>query len=220
MLLNVEQTIIDYLNKYGFLFENDALILLEDIKNQNQIQRIKDLYKKKRQEIKDKKDSEIQSIKDFATSVAKDYSDELDLNKIVKKKKEQVIKLFVTRNNLLKKEAIRRIKIINQSGKVISGLSLASIIIYGSIQIYKEELKKMENLCSNKIGKERKKCMLKKKIKLAKNRISFLNTAKFKCKDSKDPVSCKSKLDQEKLKIHEKIKDYFRQLREDMGMEW
>jgi len=32
MILNIEQTIIDYLNKFGFLFENDALVLLEDIK--------------------------------------------------------------------------------------------------------------------------------------------------------------------------------------------
>ena len=83
MILNVEQTIIDYLNQFGFLFENDSIVLLEDLKTEKKIQKVKEFYKKRRQELKDNRDDQIEALKDFAMDLAKDAVDEFEIENTV-----------------------------------------------------------------------------------------------------------------------------------------
>jgi len=68
MILNIEQTIIDYLNKFGFLFENDALVLLEDIKLDKKIKEIKEKYKKKKDKLKEFRDIALDNLKEIFKS--------------------------------------------------------------------------------------------------------------------------------------------------------
>ena len=82
MILNIEQTIIDYLNKFGFLFENDALVLLEDIKLDKKIKEIKEKYKKKKDKLKEFRDIALEKLQEIFKSAAEskveEYGDELN----------------------------------------------------------------------------------------------------------------------------------------------
>ena len=102
MILNVEQTIIDYLNQFGFLFENDSIVLLEDLKTEKKIQKVKEFYKKRRQELKDNRDDQIEALKDFAMDLAKDAVDEFEIENTVTRKRDQIIRAFVSKQNMLK----------------------------------------------------------------------------------------------------------------------
>lgn len=220
MILNVEQTIIDYLNQFGFLFENDSIVLLEDLKTEKKIQKVKEFYKKRRQELKDNRDDQIEALKDFAMDLAKDAVDEFEIENTVTRKRDQIIRAFVSKQNMLKQQEIAKINQIKSGGKLVTGMALASILIYGALKLYYSELEKANFICSSKVGKEKHKCFLKQKITSVQKRISFLDRSKVKCSESKDPVKCKDKIDEEIVRLKQKANDYFEELRTDMGIEF
>ena len=221
MLLNIEQTVIDYLNKFGFLFENDALVLLEDIKLDKKIKEIKDKYKKKRNELKKYRDTALDKIKEIALSTAdsqgQETADELNetILDMIEKKKQRIKQLYYLKSAYLNtqqaKEIEKTLKMYKNT-KIISGVALASLIIYTSFQIYKDTNDKYKKNCEKKTGKDKEKCILNNRIIALKKRLNFLNGATIKCNKSKDPVKCKDKLDEEMLKIKEKIEDHIKNI--------
>jgi ABC-type multidrug transport system fused ATPase/permease subunit len=223
MLLNIEQTVIDYLNKFGFLFENDTLVLLEDIKINKKIKEIKDKYKKKKDDLKEYRDEALDKIKEVAVATAdskgQETADELneELLELIEKKKQRIRHLYLIKKAYLNGQESKEIEktlLTYKSVAIISGITLASLIIYTSYQIYKETNKKYKKNCIKKTGKEKEKCILNNRIISLKKRLDFLNGASIKCNKSKDPVKCKDKLDEEILKIKEKIENYVKELYE------
>ena len=216
MLLNIEQTVIDYLNKFGFLFENDSLLLLEDIKLDKKIKEIKEKYKKKKDKLKEFRDMALDNLKEiFKSSIeskVEEYGDELneEILEVIEKKKQRIKQLYYIKKNLLNAQEAKEIEKVMfkyKSSAIISGTALASLIIYTAYQTYKVSNNKYKKNCEKKVGIEKDKCILKNKIFSLKKRLNFLNGATIKCNSSKDPIKCKDKLDEEILKLNEKLKE-------------
>lgn len=211
-----EKIIIDYLNKFGYLFENDTLVLLEDIKIDKKIKEIKDKYKKKRNELKKYRDTALDKIKEIALSTidsqGQETADELNetILDMIEKKKQRIKQLYYIKSAYLNTQQAKEIEKtlkMYKSTKIISGVALASLIIYTSYQIYKDTNDKYKKNCEKKTGKDKEKCILNNRIIALKKRLNFLNGATIKCNKSKDPVKCKDKLDEEILKLNEKLKE-------------
>lgn len=221
MILNVEQTVINYINKFGFLFENDTLLLLEDVKLNKKIKEIKTKYKKKNDDLKKYRDDALDKTKEIAISTAdsqtQEYADELNekILDMIEEKKQRIKQLYFIRSANLNAQQAKEIeKAIKtyKTTKIISGIALASLIIYTSYQIYKDTNNKYQKNCEKKPGKIREKCILNNRIISLKKRLDFLNGASIKCNKSKDPVKCKDKLDEEILKIKEKIEEQIKNI--------
>ena len=214
MLLNVEQTIIDYLNKFGFLFEDDALVLLEDIKIDKKIKEIKEKYKKKKDKLKEYRDIALEKLKELFKSAAEaqveKYGEELNekIIETIEKKKQRIRQLYLIKKTYLNSQEAKEIEKVlfkYKATAIISGTALASLIIYTAYQTYKETNNKYKKNCEKKVGIEKDKCILKNKIFSLKKRLNFLNGATIKCNSSKDPIKCKDKLDEEILRLKDKL---------------
>ena len=224
MILNVEQTLLDYLNEYGFLFENDSVILKEDINTYKKIEKVKIIYKQKRERLDKEKEDAIEKIKDHREGILqklKDYGIELgkevteDIEDDVHNQVRRVARFFLGKKALLSKEELETIRKIKKGSLVVSGVGLASMLIYTSYKTYKKDERKYEKYCEDKKGRQKRVCILNIRIELLKRRSKFLNNAAIKCDYSKNPVECKKKLDQEKIRLEEKIKDYLTDLRSE-----
>jgi len=214
MLLNIEQTVIDYLNKFGFLFENDTLVLLEDIKLDKKIKEIKEKYKKKKDKLREYRDIALDKLKEIFKDATKQHGQEYanELNEkifdMVEKKKQRIRQLYLIKKNLLNAQEAKEIeKVIfkYKAAAIISGTALASLIIYTAYQTYKETNNKFKKNCEKKIGIDKDKCILQNRITALKKRLNFLNDVSIKCNESKDPIKCKDKLDEEILKLKNKL---------------
>jgi ABC-type multidrug transport system fused ATPase/permease subunit len=214
MFLNIEQTVIDYLNKFGFLFENDTLVLLEDIKIDKKIKEIKEKYKKKKDKLKEYRDKSLDKLKeifkDATEQYGQEYADELNekIFDIVEKKKKRIRQLYLIQKNLLNAQEAKEIEkamFKYKATAIISGVALASLIIYTAHQTYKETNNKYKKNCEKKIGIDKDRCILKNRIVALKKRLNFLNGASIKCNKSKDPIKCKDKLDEEILRLKDKL---------------
>jgi hypothetical protein len=212
MILNVEQTIIDYLNKFGFLFENDSLLLLEDLKTEDKKNKIKEKYKKKRKALDNQKDGALKNLDDFSKSFGHGLADKAneEITEKVAKQKHRIKKLWFLKRAYLNGQEVRELEKITtlhkKSAIIISGVAFASMVIYTSYQIYRDTNSKYKKICGNKKGIEKDRCILQNRIKALKNKLDFLNGATIKCNKTKDPVKCKDKLDEEILKTREKLK--------------
>jgi hypothetical protein len=207
MVLNIEQTIVDYLNKFGLLFENNTLSANPNI--ENKIKETRKKYKRKRKQLLKHKESALEKLKEFAKSLGEDLADEM-IEKLEKQKLRIRSVYLIRKSSLWKKELeeIQRLKSISKkSGLVISGIGLASLLIYSSYKVYTDNKKRYQSLCLNKTGKEKYDCIKKYKVISLRKRYQFLNNAAIKCNYSKHPVKCKDKLDEEMLKIKLKIED-------------
>ena len=222
MILNIEQTTINYLNKFGFLFENDALVILEDIKQEEKIKEIKEKFKKKREILDNNKETLLDKLKEFGESVLGEYTDSANekiANKI-EEKKQRIRNMWFAKKaylNAQELKEIQKLKFKYKTTGVISGVTLASMIIYTSFQIYKDTNNKYKKNCEKKTGKDRERCILHNRSLALKNRINFLNGATIKCNKSQDPLKCKDKLDEEILKIREKLRDDIEKFKEIAG---
>jgi hypothetical protein len=63
--------------------------------------------------------------------------------------------------------------------------------------------------CKGLTGKRKNICIKNEKERMLNQRILFLKKSINRCKYSKHPVECKAKIDQEILRMEEKLKDYF-----------
>lgn len=207
MELHVEQTIIEYLEKYGYLFENDSLILFEDLK----IEKIKEKYRKKKEDLKKNKESYMETLKDFGNRVQGDVGANIQDQVEDKIKKLQLA--YTLKKQLLKAEEAVEIKKIGlKHGIMLSGVGLASVLLYSSFKLYLDNKKKIKEHCSKKKGLEKQKCIQKYMQQSLLKRLYFLKRSIHKCNYSKDPVQCKAKLDMEILKVQEKLKDVSSQI--------
>lgn len=180
---------------------NDYLSYISEEDNTKTI--IKDKYKKERDKLKKSKDDKLDKLKNQS------LTDNMD--KIIKDKKDKIIKLYKIRKTVLNKQEFDELKIItkflkNKKVILVSGLTIASTIIYLSYKIYKDDTKKYNKLCSKLKGYEKELCISTKRIKALTKRFIFLNKLSFRCKHSKDPLKCKIRLDEEMLKIRERIR--------------
>ena len=90
--------------------------------------------------------------------------------------------------------------------RVASGAALASIIIYGGYKVYENNKLKFSKECSKKTGYQKQVCFIKCDINSLRKRLDFLKKNIFRCKNSKNPIECKIKVDKEILKIRESLK--------------
>jgi hypothetical protein len=141
MLLNIEQVVHDYLNEFGYLHENDTLILNEEIKIKEAIKDIRRKYKKKRQNLEKYKDEALEKLKDSAQDIGKEVGEEL-LVQIEKQKAKIRTVYLLKKSSLNSQEAIELAKIKNiakHGAMTLSGIGLASLLIYVSFKFYKEK---------------------------------------------------------------------------------
>lgn len=213
MLLNIEQTLQDYLNEYGFLFENDSVILSEDLKKEKEIN---DYYEKKKKDLdkqKEKlfkhieanKDSYIDSLKDFGENLRDNVI--ADLDQRAEEKKIKVQEFIAARKAMLTQRQQLALKSVKKGGKLVAGITLASALIYTSVKLYQRENEIFKDKCTGLRGHAKNRCLIQARVVSLKKKSQFLKTALTKCKESKDPVTCRNKLDQEILRIEGKIKD-------------
>jgi len=78
--------------------------------------------------------------------------------------------------------------------KHLVGAALAGLIISYSYWVYKDYLSKAARACKDKRGKEKAICMKEFKKKAQAAKIQALQAGMSKCAKTKDPTSCKSKL--------------------------
>jgi len=74
-----------------------------------------------------------------------------------------------------------------------------------SMKIYKAYFSKAAKSCNKFKGDEKKKCMKKFKVDAIKQQIASLNSSKSKCKNTKDPKMCVSKIDIKIAKAKQKL---------------
>lgn len=167
---------------------------------------IKKKYKKKRNELLKRKNEAIEKLKDIALDISHDVAD--DMTERIEKQKKKVRLFFKIKKSLLDKQEVEEIKKVKLSkkGLFVSGIALASIITYMSYKIYKENNKKYIRYCSKLDGEEKELCIKQYRMKSLSKRLAFLTHSLSKCNFSKDPVKCKDKLDEEMLRIREKLR--------------
>lgn len=213
MLLHVEQVVLEYLEKYGYLFESDSSILLEELNQKTIEKKIRNKYNIKQKELDEKKDSILQKLKNFGEKVKDKLTGEV-LDKVedeIELKLKKLSSWYYARKALLDQQRLKELGKLNSQGKaglIISGIGLASVISYSAYKLYKEERSKSIQICLNKKGKQRIECIGMYTRKSLLKRLYFLKRSVQKCKYSKDPVRCKDKLDEEILKVEAKIKKY------------
>jgi hypothetical protein len=228
MNITAKEILINYLNKYGYLFENDTLLLLDDIKIDKQIEDIKKKNRLKKLQLKRDKDKELETLKDYSKDVLKDYSKDVSddiirvLDKKLKSKRNKIMIKYLARLSMLNKGELSSIKNLSKKTMVlISGLSLATLLIHTAYQIYKVEKTVVIKKCITKKGKiEKEICIKKHKIDLLKKRLNFLNKNVIKCNYSKDPVNCRNKLDKEILKVRELLRNEILNLGRSLRLEF
>ena len=185
-------------------------VLYESPILQSKTSKIKEKYDKKRKELIKHKNEALEKLKDFGKDVGKDVAGEM--TEKIRTQKAKIRSLYLMRKGMLNSQEFKELeKVKNVSKKsslIISGIGLASIIIYTSYKIYKENEKKYERMCKDKKGKDKEKCIIKNRIIALEKRLKFLNNSAIKCNYSKNPVKCKDKLDEEMLKIRERIRNY------------
>lgn len=217
MSMYSKQTIIDYLNKFGYLFE-DSIILEEEIKKDEKINKY---YEKKKKDLEDKekeilkkidsnKEQYKESLKDFGIDLRDDLIDEISAE--VDERKSRVRQFFVARRAMLTKQQEATLRTAKKGGFFLAGTTLASLLIYSSIKLYKKEQEIFKKQCEQFKGKQKQQCIIKARIVLLKKRSQFLKTVLTRCKNSKDPVACKSRIDKEILKIEGKIQDFLNEV--------
>jgi len=214
MIINEEKIINDFVNRYWYLFE-DSSLLLEDISINKKIQDIKEKYKKKKESLEKSKDSALEKIKDFGLDLGKEVSEEY--RERLQDKVRRMKAIFIARMRLLNKQTYEEIKNVKKisklkSGAIVSGITLASLIIFTSYQIFKRDKKIIEDKCSKLSGKRKLLCVKKIEIYLTKDRLDFLEKSIYKCKYSKDPVKCRSEIDKEILRLKGIMKDKLSEL--------
>lgn len=217
MIINTEDIVIEYLNKYGFLFENDSITLLEDIKTNKKIEEVNKKFKKKLDDLIKHRDEALEKIKEFGKDAGETFRDDIignideELSDKLRRTRRKIQVYFIARKLLLSKQKQIEIQKIIATGKktslVISGLGLSSLLIFSSYQMYKKDKIKYQYLCKNKRGKNKKICLANAKIAALKNRYKFLDLAMTRCNHSKDPVKCKANIHKELLEIQTRITD-------------
>jgi hypothetical protein len=220
LVLNVEQVVLDYLEKYGYLFENDASILMEELKQKEKENKIREKYKKRKELIDKHKDTILDKLKDIADQVKNEYSGQLkeDFEDQIKLKTKKLKAWYYTKVSLMNRQQLKELsKVRSKSTLVMSGLALAAIISYMGYRLYKEEKTKNIKVCLNKKGKYRLICIKNNTRQSLMQRLYFLKRSIFKCKYSKDPVKCKSKIDQEMLKIERRLIEIAKEIALDIA---
>jgi len=220
MSLYSKQTIIDYLNQFGYLFE-DSIILAEEIKETEKKEKINKYYEQKKKDLEDKEKEALKKIdlnKEKYKESLKDFGEDLrdevisKLEEEVDEKKGKVRQFFVARKAMLTQQQQNTLKTAKRGGVFLAGATLASLFIYSSLKLYKREHEIFKEQCKQFEGKQKRQCIIKARIVLLKKRSQFLKTVLTRCKDSKDPVACKNRIDQEILKIEGKIQDFLNEV--------
>ena len=177
------------------------------------INQIKNYYKKKREEAKNKRDDDLEKIKDYLKDsgerLGRDVSDTAaeQLQDEIEARGRRIRAIFLMRKTILDREEMMRLMKIKKFQKISKGTLLASGIVLSGTLIqrayssYKKEMKRAKYICDNKEGKERQMCLEKYKIKLLKKRFNFLNSIIVHCKEAKDPVRCRLAIDKEIEKV-------------------
>jgi len=200
-------------DKNKFLSELYTIVLYES--KSEEIKKVKEKFNKKRVEVKKKHDSKIEKLKDFLKDVGEDYTKDIldELNEKIKQKAKMIRSVYLAKMVSLGKEeaeALRKIQKVKSVSKksfvLISGLAMAVIIISAALQVYKDEKNEIIKKCSQKKGREKQICFKINKIKALRKRISILNNSSVKCNYSKDPIKCKEKLNEEILKLKERLR--------------
>lgn len=215
MIINTEDTVLEYLNKYGFLFENknDVLLQENDFSTKEKISQIRRKYEKRRRDLEEYKEKALEKLKEFGESMGQSLADET--NEKIKEKieieKRKIKTYYLLKKRLLlqqEKTEVKNIIIASKAGALIlGGMGLASILIFSSYKVYKNNKAKYEKQCKNKVGKNKDKCIIKAKIEALKKRHEFLNNVITKCNKSNNPIKCKAKIDRELIKIRERIRN-------------
>lgn len=204
MIINSNKTIINFLNEYGYLFENDTLVLLEELKVEEKLKNIKNKYKKKREELKK---GTIEKLKELGGELANEITTEVAEK--IRNQKQRVKAMYIAKRASLdaseKIELERLRKISIKTGILLSGIVLASLLMFSSFKIYLSEKKKFKKYCQTLKGKAQVRCLAQARVKALKRRFTFLNGVIVNCNKSKDPVKCKDKVDEEMLKLKQKI---------------
>lgn len=207
MELHVEQTLIEYLEKYGYLFENDTSIIMEELEEE----KIKEKYKKKKEELLKNKENILAKLKDFGKEVGANVADEM--REEIEEKIKKIRTLYFARKQMLNlKQATELKNLKGKSGLVVSGAALAAMLIFTSFKLYRMEKQRTLKQCTDKEGLEKQICIKNHYKQALIKRLYFLKKSMYKCKYSKDPVKCKDKVDEEILKVEEKLKDFAGQI--------
>lgn len=168
-----------------------------------EIELIRKKYKEKRKKIAEKRDEMLEWLKDTIYDYGKDLSKE---QSSVERNKKRV-RLFARRqmNDTIKKEA-DEIQKVSLKYKKLGGSIIAASMIAASLRGYYLVNKDMEEKCKNyKTKKQRDLCVLRLKKKIYEKRIQFLKDITIRCKNAKDPVACKLKVQQHMFKIQDKL---------------
>lgn len=212
MVLNVEQTVIEYLEKFGYLFESDSSILENELKTKDELTRIKVKYDRKKEELKKEHKNALEKVRDFAKDVGKEYSKEL-VDKFEDKVQLQTQRIralhYMKLKELNKAELIELGKFSKKGTLIVSGIGLASLIIYASFKNFMLNKKISRLKCKGLTGEKRSDCIKREKAMMIHSRIQFLKKSVMRCNHSKDPVRCKDKIDEEILRLESKVKSYF-----------
>jgi hypothetical protein len=224
MTLQAEEILIDFVNKYGYLFE-ESKILLEEVDDKNDQKKIKEYYDQKKRDL-DKKEKEIlnriesnkEAYKETLKSFGEDLRDKIidEIDEKVNEKKARTREFFAARRAMLTSQQKKMITKTKKGGLILAGTTLAAMLIFSSIKLYQRDQELFKEKCKNYIGKQKKKCILKSRVILLRNRSNFLKTALTKCKYSKDPIACRGRIDKEMLKIEEKIKEFLSEIGENI----
>lgn len=90
----------------------------------------------------------------------------------------------------------------------IAGLAVAAVVAAAGVaaaKVYKAYFSKASKACNKFEGDAKKKCMKKYKADAIKQQIASLNSAKSKCKNTKDPKGCVAKIDVKVAKLKQKL---------------
>lgn len=93
------------------------------------------------------------------------------------------------------------------AGAALATAAVLAAAIAGGVAAYKRFFSKAAKACKGKSGNEKTSCMNKFKRQAQQAKVSAMVSAKSKCAKSKDPSSCKIKLDKKIAKEKAKMGD-------------
>jgi hypothetical protein len=89
--------------------------------------------------------------------------------------------------------------------QILTTAAAAAAIIIISYKIYKHYMTKAAKACKGHKGEDKKVCMDKYKKDALKKRLNALMKGYAKCPKSKNPITCKSKIEKEIKKIKDRL---------------
>lgn len=151
---------------------------------------------------------ELKSLTRYLVIESENLSDDkkLSLVKFIEEANENHLRVILSDEDYvgLEEEDILFLEQVDW-GASVGGLVLALIVLKSAHYIYQNLLSRAQKACEGKVGQEKKECLRNFKIGALKAQIQALEKGKVKCKKSKDPKACVSKINEKIKKVKVKL---------------